>query len=140
MRTRDIVSFLSKIREKVNRHLAAEMAKRGIEGIGTSHGDIFYALFAAQKLPMAEIAKRIHKDKSTVTALVDKLVRLGYVTKDKDSSDSRIIYVALTAKGAELEPVFEAISKEMLETLYDGVSEQEQEELLRLLKRLYSNL
>jgi MarR family transcriptional regulator, organic hydroperoxide resistance regulator len=45
METRDAISLISKIREKVNRFIVSEMAKHGIEGIGTSHGDIIYALF-----------------------------------------------------------------------------------------------
>jgi len=139
MQTRDIVSLISKIREKVNRFLVSEMEKNGIDGIGTSHGDILYALFKTPRLTMADISKRIHKDKSTVTALVEKLVRLGYVTKERDSEDARVVYVALTSKGSELEPIFESISKEMLDVFYHNVSDQEKEDLLKVLKKIYDN-
>ena len=140
METRDIISLLSKIRDKVNRFLVAEMGKHGIDGIGTSHGDIIYALFESPRLAMADISRRIHKDKSTVTALVDKLVRLGYVIKEKDREDTRVVYVALTPRGHDLKPVFESISKEMLEQLYRDVTEKEKEDLLYVLKKIYDNL
>ncbi|WP_239615527.1 MarR family winged helix-turn-helix transcriptional regulator [Cohnella mopanensis] len=139
METRDIISLISKIREKVNRFIIAEMVKQGIDGIGTSHGDIIYALFKKPKLAMADISNKINKDKSTVTALVDKLVRLGYVTKERDSEDTRVVYVALTPKGSELEPIFESISKEMLDTFYLNVSDKETAELLKILKKVYGN-
>ncbi|OXM83928.1 MarR family transcriptional regulator [Paenibacillus rigui] len=139
METRDIISLISKIREKVNRFIVAEMGKHGIDGIGTSHGDIIYALFKKPRLTMADISKSIRKDKSTVTALVDKLVRLGYVTKERDREDTRIVYVALTDKGSELKPIFESISKEMLDLFYLNISEKEKEELLHVLKKIYSN-
>lgn len=139
METRDAISLISKIREKVNRFIVAEMAKRGIEGIGTSHGDIIYALFKKPRMTMADISKRIHKDKSTVTALVDKLVRLGIVTKERDGEDTRVVYVALTGKGMELEPIFESISQEMLDLFYSNISEEEQKALLNVLNKIYNN-
>lgn len=139
METRDAISLISKIREKVNRFIVEEMVKQGIVGIGTSHGDIFYALFKSSQLTMADISKRIHKDKSTVTVLVDKLVRLGYVTKERDVQDTRVIYVTLTDKGNGLQPIFEAISKEMLELFYSNISEHEQETLLAILNKINKN-
>lgn len=139
METRDAISLISKIREKVNRFIVAEMLKYGIDGIGTSHGDIIYALFKTPRLTMLDISKRINKDKSTVTALVSKLVRLGYITKERDTADTRIVYVALTPKGRELEPIFESISKELLDAFYMNISDKEQEDLLNILKRIYHN-
>lgn len=139
METRDIISLISKIREKVNRFIVAEMVKQGIDGIGTSHGDIIYALFKHPKLTMADISKRIHKDKSTVTALVDKLVRLGYVTKERDREDTRVVYVALSPKGRELEPVFESVSTELLDVFYLNISDKEKEDLLTILEKIYRN-
>ncbi|WP_254636287.1 MarR family winged helix-turn-helix transcriptional regulator, partial [Lysinibacillus sp. GbtcB16] len=82
---------------------------------------------------MAEIAKKIGKDKSTVTALVDKMVRLGYVTKERHTDDSRVVFVSLTQKGLELRPVFESISNDMLNAFYSGITDQEKEELLKIL-------
>lgn len=140
METRDAISLMSRIREKVNRFLVQEMAKQGLEGIGTSHGDIIYALLHTERLTMAEISTRIHKDKSTVTALVDKLVRLGLVTKVRDQEDTRYVYVALTARGQRLETVFEAISADMLKQFYRNISEEEQQTLLAILQKINANL
>ncbi|WP_426451288.1 MarR family winged helix-turn-helix transcriptional regulator [Paenibacillus sp. S-38] len=139
METRDAISLISKIRDKVNRFIGSEMMKHGVDGVGTSHGDIIYALFHHPRLTMADISKRIAKDKSTVTALVDKLVRLGYVSKERDREDTRVVYVTLTRKGSELKPVFESISKAMLDVFYSNISEQEKEVLRTLLLKVYNN-
>lgn len=106
MNSNDIVSLISKIRDKVNKRLIAEMESHGIEAIVTSHGDILYALNQKSRMTMAEIASVIRKDKSTVTSLVEKLVKLGYVSKERDTEDTRVIYVTLTREGQELMPVF----------------------------------
>lgn len=140
MSTTDTISLISKIREKVNKRIITEMEKYGMEGIVTSHGDILDALNHRGKMTMAEVAEAIGKDKSTVTALVEKLVRLGYVAKERDAVDTRIIYVTLTPKGNDLKPAFNKISKEVLEAFYTGISEEEKEVLCGLLNRIYSNL
>jgi DNA-binding MarR family transcriptional regulator len=139
MNTRDVISLISKIREKGNRLIVSEMYKHGIDGIVTSHGDIIYALFKKPRLTMAEIAEKIGRDKSTVTALVDKLVRLRFVTKERDTEDTRVVYVTLTQKGNELKPIFDAISSEILDVFYKDISENEKEELIRILNKIYNN-
>jgi DNA-binding MarR family transcriptional regulator len=139
MNANDILSLISKIREKVNRRIIADMENHGIQGIVTSHGDILHALNRTPRLTMAEIASIIGKDKSTVTALVDKLVRLGYVSKERDTQDSRVVYVILTEKGYELKPVFEEISKDILEVFYTGITEKEKEDLFYVLNKIYRN-
>ena len=139
MNTKDVISLISKVREKVNRFIVSELSNHGIDGIVTSHGDIISALFKKPRLTMAEIAERIGRDKSTVTALVDKLVRLGYVAKERDTEDTRVFYVTLTHKGNELKPIFEAISSGILEVFYFGISEKEKEELTRILNKIYNN-
>lgn len=140
MNANDVISLISKIREKVNKRLIKEMEGHGIAGIVTSHGDILYALNQRSRMTMAEIASVIGKDKSTVTALVEKLVRLEYVAKERDTTDTRIIYVTLTPKGEALKPVFNQISQEILDAFYAGISEEEKEILFRLLSKIYCNL
>lgn len=139
MKTRDAISLISKIRQKVNGLIVSELSKNGIEGIVVSHGDILYALFKKQKLTMAEIATKIGKDKSTVTALVGKLIRLNYVAKERDAVDTRVVYVTLTPQGNELEPIFEAISQKVLEVFYCNIVEDEKEDLLRILSKIENN-
>jgi len=139
MNTKDIISLISKIREQVNLLIVSEMSKHGIDGIVTSHGDIIYALFKNSRLTMAEIAENIGKDKSTVTALVNKLVRLGYVIKERDTQDARVVYVSLTDKGMQLKPIFETVSGAVLDVFYSGISENDKEELIRILNKIYNN-
>ncbi|WP_228353418.1 MarR family winged helix-turn-helix transcriptional regulator [Variimorphobacter saccharofermentans] len=140
MKTRDIISLISRIRQKVNAFIISELSQGGMEGIVVSHGDILYALFQKERMTMAEIASKIGKDKSTVTALVNKLVNYGYVSKERDTRDSRVTYVVLTPTGKELKPLFEEISQKVLEVFYTNVTEEEKEELLRILCKIDCNL
>lgn len=88
---------------------------------------------------MQDIAKMINRDKSTLTALVDKLEVLGLVVRTKDSEDQRIIHLELTPKADSVRPVLLGISRSLLGNLYRGFTESEKKELVRLLMKLYQN-
>ena len=92
-----------------------------------------------RKLTMKEIAKKIGKDKSTVTPLINKLIDLGYIQKEKSDTDKRITYISLTSKAIDIEGTFNHISDQVKETAYKGFTNEEKEEFLRLLKKLSSN-
>ena len=84
-------------------------------------------------------AKKIHRDKSTVTTLVGKLAASGYVKRVKNLKDRRITYIYLSEKGKALQPDFYEISQKFIEQIYKGFSELEQEMVVRLLERMLEN-
>ena len=49
---------------------------------------------------MSELAKQVHRTKSTVTALVEKLERNGYVLRIPDPEDSRGVLGTPDGQGA----------------------------------------
>jgi DNA-binding MarR family transcriptional regulator len=53
----------------------------------------------AGKLQPSEIGLRMGISKSNVSALLDKLIALGYVERRPDARDRRVIHVAVTARG-----------------------------------------
>ena len=140
MDTTDILSLVSLVRQKANTHITTALAQQQVKGLAPSHGDILYALFTSGPLTMAEIATKIHRDKSTVTVLVTKLLQLGYVERRRDNTDGRVYVVSLTARGQALKPVFDAISAELLQTLYQGIDPQDQQTLLSVLLKIEENL
>lgn len=139
MKSEDIISLVSRIREFANTFITDEMNKYGVEGLAVSHGDIIFSLLNNEKLTMKEIAEKIEKDKSTVTALVNKLIKQGYIEKTKDILDNRVVFVTLTEKGKSLEPMFNKISEELISKVYEGISENEKEELLKTLIKIKNN-
>jgi len=139
MEAKDIISLISKIKESANGFITSEMDKWGVKGLATSHGDILDALLRSEKLTMKELADKIGRDKSTITALVDKLIKHGYVEKTRDISDNRVVFVTLTEKGKELKPMFETISQDLLSRVYKDISENEKEELIKTLKKIKKN-
>ncbi len=131
-----ILSLISKIHEKGNRFIIEELKNNGAEGLVPSHGDILVCLYKNGKMTMKDIANCIHRTKPTVTVLVDKLEKLGYLKREASDEDSRSTNIVLTQKGEDFQATFEKISKNLNEMLYKNLSDKEIEILEELLKKI----
>lgn len=140
MNDKYIVYFISKTRKKMIKFIEKKLKEKGLKDLVPAYGNILTVLYDNNgKLSMNEIGKLIGKDKSTVTLLVNKLSKLGYVKKEKCKEDRRITYVIITTKGREIEGKFDDISNEVYSTAYKDFTDEEKELLLKLLKKLNNN-
>jgi DNA-binding MarR family transcriptional regulator len=140
MKDKYIVYFMSRTRNKMLQFIEEQLRKNGLDDLIPSHGNILTALYENDgTLTMKKIAETIGKDKSTITPLVNKLVELGYITKEKNQLDKRVTYIILTNKGKQMQEKFSNISNEVYRAAYKGFSAEEKEVFLRLLKQLNNN-
>ena len=139
MKVDHIIALIAGNRGGAYRFISGELRRRDIRGLAPSHGAILSTLYAHGPVSMQELAKRIDRDKSTVTALVRKLAESGYVEKAKGIADGRVTVVRLTDKGMALKPDFDQISKRLIARAYRGLSRREQEHLVRTLEKMLQN-
>ena len=132
----DMLSLASKIHEKGNRFIIEELKNNGAEGLAPSHGDILVCLYQNGKMTMKDIADYIHRTKPTVTVLVDKLEKLGYLKREASDKDNRYTYVILTQKGEDFKATFEKISNDLNKMLNKNLSNKEVEILEELLQKM----
>lgn len=117
-----------------------KLNENNLKDLIPSHGNILTALYNNNgRLKMKEISEIIGKDKSTVTSLVNKLIELDYIEKEKSSNDKRITYIKLREKGKSIEPLFNNISDQVYNTAYKGLSQEEKEAFLNTLKKININ-
>lgn len=131
-----ILSLISKIHEKGNRFIIEELKNNGVEGLVPSHGDILVCLYKNNKMTMKDIANCIHRTKPTVTILVNKLEKLGYLKRAASDKDNRSTYVILTQKGEDFKATFDQISNNLNKMLNKNLSENEVKLLEELLKKM----
>jgi len=55
-----------------------------------------------ENLSLGELSKRIYLHPSSITGLVDRLEKKGYVLRDRGQEDRRVIKVQLTSEGKKL--------------------------------------
>ena len=138
---RDLILFkIGRIQYKAHRFLLGELRGHGIRGIAPSHGEIIGFLILNGPMMMKDIARVIDKDKSTITALIDKLVAMGLVKKTRGVDDSRVSMVSLTKKGESMRGKYLDISARLRAKAYRGFTDGERESLSGLLDRLNGNL
>lgn len=140
MKIDNTLSLISSLREAINKALVAEMNKVGIEGLVPSHGDILGKLFRYGEMPKSQIAETIRKDKSTVTTLINKLIKYGYVQTRKNPEDSRSSLVSLTEKGLALKPDVMLISECVFESLFTDIDDEEREVFRGTLIKMLQNM
>jgi DNA-binding MarR family transcriptional regulator len=140
MNDKYIIYFISRAKANMIKFIENKLKENKLDDLIPTHGNILTALYESDKnLTMKEIAKKIGKDKSTVTSLVNKLITLGYVEKEKCTKDKRVTYIGLTQKSRDIEGSFNFISSQVKETAYSNFTEDEKKEFLRLLRKLSSN-
>lgn len=140
MQEKYIVYFVSKIKKKMLKFIERQLHEKGLLDIVPAYGNILTVLYDNNgSLSMKEIGALLGKEKSTITTLVNKLEKLGYVKKVKDNKDRRNTFACLTDKGRHIEMTFGEISKEVQKAAYNNFTQAEKKELLRLLKKLSQN-
>lgn len=89
---------------------------------------------------MSEIAAKLGITTGTLTTAVTKLIKKGYLQKQRGKSDKRIVYVSLTQKGRLAYRIHEKFHTDMVNKITIGFTEQEEDILLNGLKKLDKHL
>lgn len=136
----DIISLAARIHETASSFIEQELHRYGYEDLAPCHGDIFICLYAQDGRTISDLAVHAHRTKATVSVLVNRLLRLGYVEKQVDTKDARSVKVYLTAKGRALQPVFSKISEDLAARVLRGFEQYEILTLQALLHRCRENM
>ncbi|WP_433707901.1 MarR family winged helix-turn-helix transcriptional regulator [Paenibacillus illinoisensis] len=117
----------------MNKRIVQELEQHDVTGIVPSHGDILMFLYREDSLSIKMLAERVHRTQPTVTVLVNKLEKLGYVERSKSAEDSRVTLIRLTEQGQQLKPIFEQVSETIQDMVYGGMTDEQAEQLESLL-------
>ena len=129
-------AMIARIRDHVNKRIVHELEQHEVTGIVPSHGDVLMFLYREETLSIKMLAERVQRTQPTVTVLVNKLEKLGYVERSKSADDSRVTMIRLTDKGRQLEPIFREVSDQINQMIYADLSEEQSEQLENLLSMI----
>lgn len=87
-------------------------------------------------LTMNELSDKMNLDSSTMTRVIDKLVRDELVYRDRDSSDRRIVVVSLTDKGSEAAKKLSSSVNEYYKKIVENIPEGEVLDILGCVSKL----
>ena len=130
---KEIDENLREINKILNRDLKREMIKLDL---GLSHFYILTTLYREKVLSSGNLAKSLDVRNSTITSLVDRLVKLSLVKRRRDERDRRIVLVELTDKGKKLTEKLLTLRKERLKEIVKELPEEKVKEIYESIKRV----
>ncbi len=87
-----------------------------------------------------ELAERMDIDRSSAGRLLDRMEKNGLIKRRKDALDRRIIRVFIQDEARPMLKQLDGLPDEIKNVAENGLSQEEQRDLLRLLNKVKSNL
>ena len=105
---------------------------------GISHAEmrLLMILYSAGNCTQEELTSKIEVDRSNIGRSLNKLLRLGYVNKIRDTDDKRMNRVYLTKKGMAIKDELIKIKTDIEKTIAAEVSEEEMRIIINLLDKI----
>jgi DNA-binding MarR family transcriptional regulator len=135
-----VASYTSQLRTKINEFLRDELKACGCGELVPSYGSVLSVVYKnGGKVQIKTIYDSLSKQKTTITESINRLVELGYLTKETCPTDARCTYVQATEKALAFQADFGRISKELQEKIFRDFTEEEQQRLAELMVRAIEN-
>jgi len=91
-------------------------------------------------IDMTSLAQQLGVDNSTLTRLVDILVRRNWIEKSKGRHDKRITILKLTPKGQEVQEKVEERIDLLGDTVYESIPMEDRDEVKEILSTFHWTL
>jgi DNA-binding MarR family transcriptional regulator len=91
---------------------------------------------ATSPVNQSDVAGRLQRGLNSVSMMVDRLVKLGFVERTRSDSDRRENYLALTSNGRDKVAKGKRVNKLLARRLTSTFTEKEAQEVMRLLTKL----
>jgi len=125
MQTDDRLIYLlftagQKLRNYLNSALSAEGAK-----VTVAQSGILFLLKQQNGRSMTELSRLIELDNSTITGLIDRLERAGFVSRNSDPVDRRLSHVYITPRGLDEVNKAKVVIRKVNEEVKEGFTAEQ---------------
>lgn len=105
-------------------------------GLSLGQFTVLEVLYHKGDMTVGQVQEKILSTSGTIPVIIKNLEKSGYVTHRADECDKRKCILHITDKGACLIKQVFPENKEMIINSFNNLSDNEKDELLRLLKKL----
>ncbi|AJG60177.1 MarR family winged helix-turn-helix transcriptional regulator [Bacillus cereus] len=85
---------------------------------------------------VSRVANELNVSNSHITAVTEKLINKGFVTRSRSTSDRRVVYLEITEQGKDLVTKMEGAKKQYLQERFSTLSEEEMNIMISISKKL----
>jgi MarR family transcriptional regulator, organic hydroperoxide resistance regulator len=123
-------------------HLHHFRANELLEALGLYRGQppVLRALWEQEGLTHTELAARLRNTPATITKMLQRMERAGFVLRKSDAADQRVSRVYLTDAGRAIQSQVQAVFQQMETETFAGFTSEEGVSLRQYLLRLRQNL
>ena len=82
---------------------------------------------------MSSLSNQMGVDNSTMTRLIDVLIRNGWVKKYRDKKDGRVVMVTITKEGEALQSEIDKKIDQFGNDIYNSIPTEDREEMMEIL-------
>lgn len=136
---RSLGSLIGKIKWLLDAEFLRLLREAGV-GVTPEQWSLMVAVHAGPEPTQTELARRVFKDKTNVTRLLDALERDGLVERVVHPADRRASLVRLTDSGCRITEVVFPVAHRLNAEALEALDEDERERLIDLLDKLKSGL
>jgi DNA-binding MarR family transcriptional regulator len=126
------IFLISKVCQKLIINLQKSFSENGIE-VTPIQGMLLFFLQKKDGSSLTQISQGLMLENPTVTGLIDRLEKLGYVKRSDHPSDRRVYLVHITEKGKKVANKALPIVKKLNEQIKEGYSKGEIEDFKKVL-------
>ncbi|MHB8157002.1 MAG: MarR family winged helix-turn-helix transcriptional regulator [Desulfocucumaceae bacterium] len=110
------------------------------QGLATAQWGGLKVLWNNDGLTISEMSQRLFSKNSTITTLVDRMERDGYVKRKRAKEDRRVVKVYLTDKGLKIKDSVVDFETHFMSLARGFLSDEELSNLISLLNKLSEGL
>ena len=124
---------------KLKQFLASKLKQLGVP-LTPEQFMLIDLLWNHGEMSQQQLADMMHKDKNSVTKLVDAIERKGFVVRRQNKNDRRSNTLVLTEKANQLKPGAKQKGISILDQMLEGINENELRMFLESLRKLNVNM
>jgi len=134
-----LIYLISTAQHRLRMRIKDELLAAGVK-ITLVQAGILFLLLQKNGQAMSNLSRLLSLDNSTVTGLVDRLEKAGYLRRGAKSDDRRVSLIHITPQGKKEAEKAGKVIKKANEYMKTGFSEEELEAFKKVLNELIEKL
>jgi DNA-binding MarR family transcriptional regulator len=130
----DVILFiLSKANQRVYATFKSQLQPYGMTPMQAL---VLNALYQEEGLSAGELGKRLVLDSATLSGVLDRMAEAGWISKNSDKADRRVLNIQLTEKSNQFRDEFLRETEKLNQKILSSFNTEERLLLIRMLKDL----
>ncbi len=132
-------TLLSQVHQVCARVWNKILRENNMADLEGARGRVIFALWGKDGVPIKSLCEKTSLDKSTLTGIIDRLERDGYIERKQSETDKRSTIISLTGKEQEFANHVQKVSDQMNSIFYKGFTDEEITQFDTMLQRILEN-